>query len=202
MSFHLIEGTPIASQSPLIKARDVPAFTAAAALLREARRIAADAEAADAEARRAGYGAGLAEGLAEAERLIAAEAGKFAEAIEAIRKDYTAHIAEAAYAATVAIIGELDDVETVSRIVALQLARQDDSANLQLILSPSVHTELTAKLGENSAVTILADPALAPTDCHVISGQGRIIASLSLQLQMLRERWGLDQDSTEMETAE
>lgn len=202
MSFHLIEGTPIASQSPLIKARDVPAFTAAAALLHEARRIAADAEAADAEARRAGYDAGLAEGLAEAGRLIAAEAGKFTEAIEAIRKDYTAHIAEAAYAATVAIIGELDDAETVSRIVALQLARQDESANLQLILSPSVHAELTAKLGENSAVTILADPALAPTDCHVISGQGRIIASLSLQLQMLRERWGLDQDSTDMEMAE
>ncbi len=202
MSFHLISGTPIASKSPLIKACDVPAVADAAALLKEARRIAADAERADAEARRAGYDAGLAQGLAEAERLIAAEAEKFAEAVEAIRTEYAAHVAEAAYAATIAIIGELDDADVVSRIVDLQLARQDDLANLQLVLSPAVYADLAAKLKENSAVTILADPALAPTDCHVISGQGRIIASLSLQLQMLRERWGLEEASAKMETAQ
>jgi type III secretion protein L len=200
MSFHLIEGTPLASASLLIKAHDVADFVDAAALLREARRIAADADAADAEARRAGYDAGLAQGLAEAERLIAAEAGKFAEAINAIRTDYTAQVAEAAYAATIAIIGDLDDAEIVSRIAALQLARQDDNAALQLTVAPSVHAELQEGPGTNSGVAILADPTLAATDCHVMNGQGRIIASLSLQLQMLRERWGLDAEAADTQT--
>ena len=43
MSFHLIEGTPLASNGALIKAREVADFVDAAALLREAKRIAADA---------------------------------------------------------------------------------------------------------------------------------------------------------------
>jgi flagellar biosynthesis/type III secretory pathway protein FliH len=171
-------------------------------LLREAKRIAAEAEAADTEARRRGYDAGLAQGLAEAERLVAAEAGKFADAIEAIRVEYAAHVADAAFAATTAIIGELNDEDIVARIVALQLARQDENASLQLIVSPSVHAQLQAKLETISGMTILSDPALAPTDCHVMNGQGRIIASLSLQLQMLRERWGLESAAAEMEPAE
>jgi flagellar biosynthesis/type III secretory pathway protein FliH len=202
MRFHLIEGTPLASNGPLIKAREVANFADAAALLREAKRVAAEAEAADTEARRSGYDAGLAQGLAEAERLVVAEAGKFAEAIEAIRAEYAAHVADAAFAATTAIIGELNDAEIVSRIVALQLARQDENASLQLIVSPSVHAQLQAKLGNSTGLTVLSDAALAPTDCHVMNGQGRIIASLSLQLQMLRERWGLESAAAEMEPAE
>jgi flagellar biosynthesis/type III secretory pathway protein FliH len=202
MSFHLIDGANLASNSQLIKACEVVDFVDAAALLREARRMAAEAEAADAEARRIGYDAGLAEGQAEAERLVAAEVGRFAEAVEAIRTDYAVQVAEAAYAATTAIIGELDDAEIVRRIVALQLARQDDNLAITLIVSPSVHAVLQVELDANSGIIISPDANMSPTDCHVINGQGRVIANLSLQLQVLRERWGLDAKADDGETVE
>jgi flagellar biosynthesis/type III secretory pathway protein FliH len=192
MRFHLISGISLASNGPLIKASEVADFTDAASLLREAKRIADDAAATDAEARRTGYAAGFSEGMAEAEHLIATEAGKFAEAIDAIRAEYAAQVADAAFAATTAIIGELDDSDIVSRIVSLQLARHDDNAAVQLVVSPSVYAEIQSQRDGASGITIQSDPALAPTDCHVLNGQGRIIANLSLQLQMLRERWGLD----------
>lgn len=202
MSFHLLEGTPIASTSPLIKAGEVANFTDAALLLRAAKRIAADTEAADAEARRAGYEKGFAQGLSDAKQVIASEAAKFAEAVGTIRADYAAQVAEAAHAATTTIIGELDDAELISRIVALQLSRQDENASVQLILSPIVEAEVRERLGGMSNLAIVADPALAPTDCHIVNGQGRTIASLSLQLRMLGERWGLDTETAKTGAAE
>ena len=178
-----------ASDSPLIKADDRTAFADAVALLSASQARSEALATTEAEAQANGYADGLAQGLADAEQRLAAETAKLVNAVDAIRRDYTARVAEAAHAATIAIIGTLDDANIVNRIVAQQLAQRDDTDGLVLTVHDAA--PLKEALGKQSAIDVIADSELPSTACRLSTREGRIVADLSLQLNTLRQRWGL-----------
>jgi flagellar biosynthesis/type III secretory pathway protein FliH len=192
MSFFL---NPIGleSRSPLIKAAERTQFTDALALLDAAAdkssRVEAEGEAARSEA----YETGYAEGLADGQAKLSAELAKLADAVAAIRADHEAGVAEAALAATTAIIGTLDDADIVTRIVHNQIAARVESDAIRISVAPQMIEALSTLASEHKDIEFIADPDLASTDCRITSGEGRIVADLSLQMGKLRQRWGLQE---------
>ncbi len=191
MSLFLIPDSDLALESPLIKARDREQFTDALNLLAAAKAQTRAVEARVVEQTQHGYDAGMAQGLADAEAMLAQEITSFAEATARYRRDLEARVAEAAFAATVAVIGTIDDATVVSAIVRQQLAKRDADEALTVAVAPSAIEQVSPYLTGSPNVTLIADPAMASTDCRITAAEGRIVADLSLQLDMLRQRWGL-----------
>jgi flagellar biosynthesis/type III secretory pathway protein FliH len=179
------------SSTPLIKKAEREAFANAATLLRRVHSIASDTDATIDAARQEAVQTGYAAGLAAAQHELAEAMRGFADAIARIEEYHTAQVAEAAYAATVAIIGELDDGPLVARLVSQVLASQKEQTGLAIHVAPWLQPKLEGQLGE---LPVVANPELGSTDCHVITANGRIIASLPVQLAVLRDRWGLSDE--------
>jgi flagellar biosynthesis/type III secretory pathway protein FliH len=196
MSFFLLP-SGIASSSPLIKEHERAQFEDAHLLLET---VKAQADAMDVEvdaAREQASKDGFAQGLVEAEACITSEIGKFAEALSAIRTEHEARVAEAAFAAVTAIIGTVDDSEIVNRIVTTQLATRAETDGLRISVAPQMAASLSDQISSYEGCEVVADPDLAATACRLTTGDGRIVADLSLQLETLRQRWGLDLTSEE-----
>jgi flagellar biosynthesis/type III secretory pathway protein FliH len=172
----------------LVKKAERQTFVDAAALLRRASSIASDTDATIEAARQEAVQTGYAAGLAAAENELAEAMHGFADAIARIEQYHAAQVAEAAYAATVAIIGELENGPLVRRLVSQVLARQKEQTGLTVHVAPELLPALEAALGN---VPVIANPKLGRNECHVITANGRIIASLPVQLAVLRDRWGL-----------
>ena len=181
----------VGSASPLIKRKDRQAFTEAASLLHHASSISENSEAALDSARQAGWNEGYAAGAAAAQQDLAKELSKFSDAVSAISDLHASNVAEAAYAAVTAIIGEFEDSELVGRIAAQVIAKQKEHDGIIIQVSPDVCAQLTASMDGGSSAPIEANDDLGPGDCLVITANGRIIASLSVQLTVLRDRWGV-----------
>jgi type III secretion protein L len=192
MSFFILP-SGIASSSSLIKEHERAQFVDALSLQAAAR---STAEAMDAEAAAAHQLArdeGFAQGLTEAEACIASEIGKLTEAVAEIRSEYEARVAEAAFAAVTAIIGTMDDSDIVNRIVANQLAAKAETDGVRISVAPQMAAALSDQISADKGCEIVADPHLAATACRLSTGDGRIVADLSLQLEALRQRWGLEE---------
>lgn len=193
MSYFLLsdgKASMAGSTTPLIKKAERQAFVDAAALLRRANGIAADTDAGNEAARQEAVREGYAEGLAAAEAETDRALHGFTDAIARIEEHHSAQVAEAAYAATVAVIGELEDQALVARLVAQVLAKQKEASGLAVHVAPELQLRLAGLFGD---LPVLANPELGPADCHVMTANGRIIASLPVQLAVLRERWGLQE---------
>jgi flagellar biosynthesis/type III secretory pathway protein FliH len=191
MSFFLAHGA-VGSGSSLIKAHERAEFTDALGLLTAAQQQATEIDARAQEASQRAEEQGLARGLANAEESIASEIAKLTDAVATIRAEYEASVAEAAYAAVTAIVGTLDDAEIVNRIVTNQLATRNESSGLRINVAPQMASGLQERIAAHEGCEIVADPDLAPTACRLTTGDGRIVADLSLQLETLRQRWGLE----------
>ncbi|MGL5837625.1 MAG: hypothetical protein ACRCY3_03900 [Sphingorhabdus sp.] len=181
----------LGSRSPLIKRAERVAFSEAATLLAYAGNIAQSAEAQVENARLEAIEKGHAEGSAKAQTDLDAAIQGFGDAIRQIEALHAEQVAEAAYAATIAIIGELDDKRLVERLVGQVLAKQKDQTGLVVHVAPELQPQLTGLFGEDGTLPVIANSDLAGSECHVMTAKGRIIASLSVQLPVLRERWGL-----------
>ncbi len=195
MSFFLIPAgeTPmLGSTSPLIKKRERAAFVDAAELLAHTRRIAASTNSIAEDARAQAIGEGRAEGAAAAQADLDTALHGFADAVRRIEEWHSAQVAEAAYAATTAIIGSFDDETLVTRLVTQVLARQKVQNGLSIQVAPDLEPRLAGIFGEDGGLPVVANPDLGPNECHVMTANGRIIASLPVQLAVLRERWGID----------
>ncbi len=190
MSFYL-QDSEIGCDSPLIKANERIQFVESHSLLAAAKGTAAQIGANNEIAQTQGYDAGFAQGLADGEARLISEIAKLSEALAAIRIDHEARVAEAAFAASTAIIGTLDDADIVRRIVANQLATRTESDAIRITVAPQMAAAVSEQLAGNQNVEIVADADLAGTDCRMMTGDGRIVADLSLQLETLRHRWGL-----------
>jgi flagellar biosynthesis/type III secretory pathway protein FliH len=190
MSYFLMPNG-LASSSPLIKASERQHFSDALALLESAEQKASTADAAYEAARAEGYEQGLLQAQRDTGAAIATETEKLALAVAEIRSAYEARVAEAAFAAASAIVGALDDCEAAARIVEMQLARRNSEEAVKVHVAPATAEKLSDRLGLSPAVEIISDPALPPTACRIVTGEGRIMADLSLQLETLRQRWGL-----------
>ncbi len=191
MGFFLTK-SGMGSNQVLIKAHEREAFATAQSLLAAAQVQAATMDAQAETARREAEQKGFAHGLNDAEACLQSEIAKFAEAIEAIRQDYEARVAEAAYAAVMAIVGTLDDSEIVQRIVANQLAGRTESDSLRIMVAPQMADALAGIVSSYNGCEVMVDPDLPATACRLTTGDARIVADLSLQMETLRQRWGLD----------
>ncbi|MGK6318103.1 FliH/SctL family protein [Sphingomonas sp. DT-204] len=194
MSFHLVHSDDralLGSSRAVIKRAERIDFTDAVALLQAASAI-RDQAAADAEhARATGHAEGLAEARAAVEEQLAEQIAGFASAVEQHAETRRADVAEAAHAAVRAVIGELDDETLVTRMVERTLARLPGEGPIAIAVAPTMADALATRLPELDHVTVTADPALGPTDCHMRTSTGQVIASLSVQLDALAKRWGV-----------
>jgi flagellar biosynthesis/type III secretory pathway protein FliH len=190
MSYFLMQNG-LAAQSPLIKAKERSHFVDALSLLDIARQKADTIEAMTEAARAQAYEEGFAKGLEHAEVCLLDEIGKFAAAVHMLQADYEARVAEAAFAATSAIIGSFEDADNVSRIINTQLTKRAGDENIRIHLAPHVASTVAQTLADKDNIEIVAEADLCGTDCRIATGDGRIVADLSLQLESLRQRWGL-----------
>jgi flagellar biosynthesis/type III secretory pathway protein FliH len=193
MSFFLT-ASGIATSSPLIKGHERAQFVDALSLLDAARTQAAAIDAEVISARQQARDEGFAQGLAEAEACIASEIGKLTEAQSMIRAEHEARVAEAAFAAVTAIIGTMDESDIVNRIVTNQLAAKAQTDRLRISVAPQMVSALAAQISCYEGCELVADPDLTTTACRLTTGDGRIVADLSLQLATLRQRWGLKEE--------
>lgn len=194
MTYHLVHAGPaglLGSDRAVIRADERTAFTDAVALLAAAGEIRDEAAASADSARQAARAEGLAEADAAVRELLAGEIAGFADAIERHAEARRADVAEAAYAAVRAILGEIDDAALVTRMVERTLARLPSEAPVTFAVAPEMATALANRLAGHEHVTVVADETLGPTDCHARTAQGGVIASLSVQLDALARRWGV-----------
>jgi type III secretion protein L len=191
MSYFLVPDGTLALDSPLVKAQDRTAFADALSLLNAAKAAARGVEASVAEQRQQGYEAGLAQGLADAETMLAQEIASFAESTARYRRELDARVAEAAFAATTAVIGTFGDADIVTAIVRQQLAKRDADEALTIHIAPLMLDPVLQALAGSPNITLVPDPNMEATGCRITAAEGRIVADLSLQLDTLRQRWGL-----------
>ena len=194
MSFHLAfadDAMLLHADRPVIKAKDRAAFADALALLAEARKLREQASVDAAAARDDARCEGRAEAVEAAQHTVAAAIAKLAADIEAHAESRRADIAEAAFAAARAIVGAIDEDTVMMRVVDRTLARFDADIPLTIEVAPALAAVLRVHVGGLGHVTVTENPALAATDCHVLTPSGRIVASLSVQFDALAARWGL-----------
>lgn len=194
MSFHLAyvdNRVLLDSSRPIVKAHERTAFADAVEVLAETKALRSRALADGEAARDDGRSAGLEEAKAEARQVVAASLTDVAATINAHAEARRADIAEAAFAAARAIIGDLDDTDVMQRIVDRTLARLDGDKPVTIEVAPAVANALTKHTEALDHVTVTENPDFGPTDCRIHSAQGQIIASLSVQFNALAARWGL-----------
>lgn len=192
MTFALQAGDHVVtSPSGLLKADDRTVFSDALSLLEEARAV-RDKAAADAElARVRGYAEGRETGLATVEDHLATSIADLARGIDEELAARRADIAAAALAAARAIIGTFDEAEGTARIAARAVDRVAAGESIVIAVAPRTASAVGEAMKDRPHVTIREDPDAGPLDCVVHTANGRIIASLSLQLEALAARWGV-----------
>lgn len=177
--------------SPLLKAYDAQSFSDAAALLVEAQairdRALADAEVARAEAVAEGRAAGLGEVRDRHAEALAVLADGIGEELVGRRAD----IAAAAYAGARAIVGSLDEAEVTARMASRAVDKIAKNEEIVIAVAPGMAAAVRDRMSMRAGVSVREDPGAAPLDCVLHTGDGRIIASLSLQLDALAARWGV-----------
>jgi flagellar biosynthesis/type III secretory pathway protein FliH len=175
----------------VIKRAERVDFADAAALLQAAAAIRDQALGETEAARREAQVQAMSDAQAEIDALVAEQVASFAAAIEAHEQARRSDIAEAAYAAVRAIVGELDDRELVPRMVERTLSRLPAEGPVTISVPGALAAAVSERLGEAAHVVVVADPGLGPIDCIVRTNAGQVIASLSVQLQSLAKRWGV-----------
>ncbi len=195
MSFHLVHAdaaTLLGSDRAVIKRAERVDFADAVDLLRAAAAIREQALAEAEAARREGHRQGFEAARGQAEDHLADRIAEFAAAIDRYEDARRGDIAAAAHAAVRAIVGELDDADLVPRIVERTLARLAGEGPVTVLVASTLADPVAARLDGLAHVTVAADPGLAALDCVVRTHTGQVIASLSVQLDALAKRWGLD----------
>jgi flagellar biosynthesis/type III secretory pathway protein FliH len=194
MTFHLAHADDhalLTSDRAVIKRRDRVPFGDAIALLRETTALRDRARAEADTARNAAHLEGLTEARLAAHESVAIGLADVATAIDTHAATRRADIAEAAFAAARAIIGEMDETEVMQRIVDRTLARLDGDKPVTIEVAPALVAALTKHTAHLAHVTVTENPDFAPTDCRIHSTQGQIVASLSVQFDALAARWGI-----------
>lgn len=187
--YHSGAASALFGPSPLLPRHEGKALRDAAELLDHAR-----ATAAEADAVRAG---GFAEGKAEACRLVLEErdrtlaeliapiAEQVAEAQAALHDD----LATLALEAVRRIIGTLPDEVLLAGIARQAVTALPLDEIDRIAVPPATHAAVAARLDGDRAQLVMADADLAPGECVIHTRSGKVIASVSLQLERLAERW-------------
>jgi flagellar biosynthesis/type III secretory pathway protein FliH len=195
MTYHIFKAgdqAMIATNAPLIKASERSEFTSAVALLQAITdlRIASEAQAKGLS--ETGYQEGMARGYTEAQEQVAKLIENMADRFEAVCEERRADVADAALAATKAIIGTLDDVDVAKRLVSQALARIDNGSALTIEVAPAMHARIVEHVAHLAHVRVEAVEGLGSLDCVFQTKTGRILAGLDLQISALGDRWGVN----------
>jgi flagellar biosynthesis/type III secretory pathway protein FliH len=200
MTYHIFKAgdhVMIGADTALIKASERCEFTNAVDLLQAVTdlRIAAEAQA---QIRSdTAYQDGLSRGYSEAQEQVAKLIENIAERFEAVCEERRADVADAALAATRAIIGALDDVDVAKRLVNQALVRIDNGGALIIEVAPAMHPVIAAHTAHLAHVRVEPVEGLGPLECVFQTKKGRILAGLDLQISALGDRWGVNPVATE-----
>ncbi len=194
MSFHLAHAdgnAVLTSDRAVIKRHDRVAFGDALALLRQTTSLRDQARSDAESARDTARLEGLTEARLLAHESVASGLADIATAIDTHAETRRADIAEAAFAAARAIIGDMDESDVMHRIVDRTVARLDGDKPVTIEVAPALAPALIKHTTNLTHVTVTENPDFGPTDCRIHSAQGQIVASLSVQFDALAARWGL-----------
>jgi flagellar biosynthesis/type III secretory pathway protein FliH len=195
MTYHIFKAgnqTMIGVDMPLIKASERAEFMHAVELLRVITDICAAAEVERKERSEIGYQEGIARGYAEAQEHVTKLIEDIAARFEVICEERRADVADAAFAATKAIIGALDDVDVAKRLINQALARIDNGGALTIEVAPAMQSEIAAHISHLTHVKVEAVEGLGTLECIFQTKTGRILAGLNLQILALGDRWGVN----------
>jgi flagellar biosynthesis/type III secretory pathway protein FliH len=180
------------SDSPLIKRSEREEFQSAAALLQAADKLRNDAAEATEAARSEAYAAAADKAAADFTQTIKSELQKFAADLAREKDARRDDIAEAAFGAVKAILGEMDDTQMMQAMVTKTLSNLENQEVLSVQLSP----DIAAAIGSLDGINVIAEPTFGPYDCCVITADSRIVANLSVQLETLAKRWGVAENNS------
>jgi flagellar biosynthesis/type III secretory pathway protein FliH len=200
MTYHIFKAgdhTMIGADTAVIKASERSEFTSAIALLQAITDLRTASEAQAKGLSETGYQEGIARGYAEAQEQVAKLIGNMAERFEAVCEERRADVADAALAATKAIIGTLDDVDVAKRLVSQALARIDNGSALTIEVAPAMYAQIVKHVAHLSHVRVEAVEGLGSLDCVFQTKTGRILAGLDLQISALGDRWGVNPTTPE-----
>lgn len=181
------------SESPLIKRSERDEYRSAAALLEAATKIRDDSQRAAAAARSEAYSDAAQDAANEFATTLKTQLQNFAADLDGEKENRRADIADAAFAAVKAILGEIDDTQMMRALVIKTLSSLENQNVLSVQLSP----DMAAAIGNLDGVNIIAEPAFGPYDCCVITADSRIVASVSVQLETLAKRWSVTATGSE-----
>jgi flagellar biosynthesis/type III secretory pathway protein FliH len=193
MSYFLINSgdQSIGTNSPLIKSRDRQNFNDAIVLLQHAKAVKTETETAYAAANDRGYSDGVAAGRSAIEAEFLAEMQKIFASIEANEAARHEQIATLAFAAAQAIVGAIDQTDAVRGIVNQVIKRNESQHAITVHLNPEKCEALRNLDAFPKTVELIANTNLGPTDCEIVSANGKIIASMKLQFAALAKRWSV-----------
>lgn len=181
----------IGLDNPIIKAGERSDFISAITLLSEISSLHAAAETTIKEHYEIGYKEGMAKGYTDGQQQVAKLIQSIAERFEAICEERFGDIADAALAATKAIIGTFDDTELVKRLVIQALARIDNGGALTIEVAPAMQSKIAEHFAHLAHVKVKAVDELGALDCVFQTKTGKILAGLDLQISALSDRWGV-----------
>jgi flagellar biosynthesis/type III secretory pathway protein FliH len=194
MSFFLINAgdQSLGSKSPLIKKHDRQNFSDAIALLSHASALKAKTEITYTSEAERGYADGLAAGRRAIEAQFLTEIQKWSEAIDANETARREEIATVAFAAAQAIVGAIDRTEAVRGIVDQVIKRSETGQAFTVHLHPENCDALRQLGGFPESVEFVPNINLGPTDCEIVTVNGKIIAGIDLQFAALAKRWAIN----------
>jgi type III secretion protein L len=195
MTYHIFttgDHAMIGADTPLIKASERAEFMSAIALLEALTTLCAQAETEAKKQAEAAYQEGMAQGYAEAQAQVAKQIEDMAARFESICEERRADVADAALAATKAIIGALDDVDVTKRLVNQALVRVDNGSALTIEVAPVMRDHIAEHVAHLAHVRVEAVEGLGALDCVFQTRKGRILAGLDLQIAALGDRWGVN----------
>jgi type III secretion protein L len=187
----------IGTETPLIKASERSEFTSAVSLLQAITELRTAAEAEAKTRAETAYQDGLAQGYAEAQAQVAKLIKNMAERFEAVCEERRADVADAALAATRAIIGGFDDSDVAKRLVDQALVRIDNGSALVIEVAPAMQPLIASHVAHLAHIRVESVDALGPLDCVFQTKTGRILAGLDLQIAALGDRWGVNPATAE-----
>lgn len=198
MTYLLIHNGALATahaRGGVIHAAEAGALRSAAELLQVAEALSSGIAAQAAAAREAASAAGFAAGLAEGRAAAAAEHGaaltRLAAETAGEHQRLRAETGALALEVVRRIAGEVGPEAIVSGLAVTALDRLLPDAAVIVRVPHAAATAVEARLRGRFEATIIGDADLAPTDCIIKTGEGRVQAGLETQLAALERAWDI-----------
>lgn len=193
MSFHLLVGDRalLSGASARVPADQRRAFGDAHALLAGVMDEAAASAARAAKAEADGWQAGWQAAAARAEAALAQQAADAAAAVAVEAEARRATIAQAALAGAEAIVGAIDPEHADVRIALAAIGRVPEDERVVIACAPALADRIRDALDGRDNVSVEPRDGFAPGRVELMTGAGRLVADLSVQLDALADRWGV-----------